>query len=70
MRKAVLLSFLLLSLCLKAQSVKQSIHGKVLDPQGSFVVHADITLRNTLSGAAQTTQTGNDGEYSFSGIAI
>lgn len=67
MRKLVLVFLWFSALSALAQN-SATISGRVLDPHGHAVVHADVTLRNALSGAAQTAQTTREGGYSFSGI--
>lgn len=46
-----------------------AVMGYVLDPQGQVVPHAEITLRNVLSGAAVTVYSKEDGTYSFTRLA-
>ncbi len=41
----------------------------MLDPQNNALAHAEVTLRSTLSGAAHTVETTDDGKYSFTGVA-
>ena len=45
------------------------IEGRISDAAGLPVAHAAVTLRNTLTGAGSQQETGNAGEYSFSGLA-
>lgn len=68
MRKAVFL-VLLLPFLANAQDASQHIDGHVLDPKGSAVPHATVTLRNGLNGTAQRTETTDIGEYTFNGVA-
>ncbi|NYF80331.1 TonB-dependent receptor [Granulicella arctica] len=69
MRKTVLAFVLwMISSSLWAQN-SSGIHGHILDQQGNAVPHAEVTLRNTLSGKALITQTNNSGTYSFTDVA-
>jgi len=58
----------LLPILVHAEGVQTSIAGQVFDPSGKAVVHAAVTLRSSLSGAAEQTETDASGEYSFSGV--
>jgi outer membrane receptor for ferrienterochelin and colicins len=69
MRKVLLALFLFVCISAQAQNNNSNVGGRVLDPQGNVVLHADLTLRNTLSGSAQTAQTQADGEYAFRDVA-
>ncbi len=64
MRRAALALVLLTCTYLQAQG-NNSIVGRILDPHGNAIPHADVTLRNTLTGAAEKTQTMDNGTYSF-----
>jgi outer membrane receptor for ferrienterochelin and colicins len=68
MRNAVCL-VLLLPFFANAQNASQHVAGRVLDPQGSAIPHATVTLRNALNGTAQVTETTDIGEYTFNAIA-
>ena len=70
MQKTAALAFVLFmtSVSLWAQN-SSGIRGHVLDPQDKAIPHAEVTLRNTLSGVAQTAQTDDNGTYSFSDVA-
>lgn len=65
MRNTVLTCILLLCIPLHAQTNGKGVAGRVLDPKGKAIAHAEITLRNTLSGVAQNAETTEDGRYSF-----
>src|SRR5579862_9906389 len=54
---------LLLSSLVAAQSFRGSIRGKVLDPAGSVISGAKITVKNNATGLNRTTATGDDGGY-------
>ncbi|HEY0263815.1 MAG TPA: TonB-dependent receptor [Granulicella sp.] len=58
-----------MSASLWAQNGSRSVEGHIFDPQGKAIVHAEVTLRSTLSGAAQRTQTTDGGSYVFGKIA-
>jgi hypothetical protein len=47
-----------------------SIQGHVTDPQGSVVIHAAVTLASSEDRSIQQTLTGNEGQFSFTGIAV
>jgi outer membrane receptor for ferrienterochelin and colicins len=68
MRNAVFL-VLFMPFLANAQSASPHVDGHVLDPRGSAIPHAAVTLRNTLSGAAQQTETSDNGEYIFRAVA-
>jgi len=68
MRKAVAF-VLLLPFLANAQNASQQIDGHVLDPQGSAIPHATVTLRNALNGTAQQTEATDSGEYTFNAVA-
>jgi outer membrane receptor protein involved in Fe transport len=46
-----------------AQSFRGSIRGKVLDPGGSLIAGAKITVKNDATGLSRETQSGPDGGY-------
>ena len=46
-----------------------SIQGHVTDPQGNVVIHAAVTLASSENKIVQRTLTGNEGLFSFIGIA-
>jgi hypothetical protein len=45
------------------------LSGRVADQAGSVIPNADVVLRNTATGAVQSTRTDSNGNYSFSGVA-
>jgi len=49
--------------------VPGSIHGTVVDPNGTAVAGARVKLAQQGQSANQETQTGDDGQYSFANIA-
>ncbi len=69
MRKTVLALTLLGCTSLWSQDGGRHVSGRVLDPRGNAVAHAELTLRNTLSGAAQKTQSNDSGSYSFAEVS-
>ncbi|MBV8478520.1 MAG: TonB-dependent receptor [Acidobacteria bacterium] len=46
-----------------AQSFRGSIRGKILDPTGSLIAGAKITVKNEATGLSRETQSGADGGY-------
>ena len=69
MRKTLSALVLLSCSSLWAQGAGKDVAGRVFDPQGNAVSHAEVTLRNTLTGAAQKVLTTDDGRYSFAGVS-
>ncbi len=49
----------------QANAVDAAVNGYVLDPSKSAVTHAHITLTNTKTGIAQSTETDDQGYYRF-----
>jgi outer membrane receptor for ferrienterochelin and colicins len=60
---------LFIPFALIAQGPNTPVEGKILDPQGAAVVHAELILRNTLSGIARSTRTNDSGQYVFTNVA-
>ena len=69
MRKTLSALVLLTCSSLWAQGAGKDVAGRVLDRQGNVMSHAEVTLRNTLTGAAQKMLTTDDGRYSFAGVS-
>jgi Carboxypeptidase regulatory-like domain len=46
-----------------------SIQGHVADPQGNAVLHAPVSLTTSEDKNVQQRLTGNEGQFSFSGVA-
>jgi hypothetical protein len=46
-----------------------SIQGHVADPQGNAVLHAPVSLTNSEDKNVQQSLTGNEGQFSFRGVA-
>lgn len=46
-----------------------SLQGRVTDPSGAIVSNAQVTVRNTSTGATQNTSTDSQGMYRFYGVA-
>ena len=67
MRKAVLF-VLCLPLIANAQNASQHLDGRVLDPQGSAIPHASVTLRNALNGTSRQVETTDGGGYTFNSV--
>ena len=72
LRKAILFLFLFLlsRLSVFAQVDTGAIVGTILDGQQQRVVNATIRLQQIDTGIERTTQSGNDGSFSFSPLAI
>jgi outer membrane receptor for ferrienterochelin and colicins len=68
MRKAALAFVLLTCATLQAQNGRK-VEGHVLDQQGKAIVNADVTLRNTLTGAATKAGSSPEGAYSFEEVS-
>jgi hypothetical protein len=49
-----------------AQNESGTITGVVTDPSGAIVPHATVTIVDLGTNTTRTTQTGNNGEYTFS----
>jgi outer membrane receptor protein involved in Fe transport len=66
------LTAIILSCCtlpqLHAQTSYGSVVGNVTDSTGASIVGATVTLTNISTGTKRTSQTGNDGTYSFAYI--
>ena len=63
-------SLLLLSAAAHAQSYSGSIRGTVIDPSGSAIVGASVTLRNIGSNATSQTTTTDIGAFSFPNVNV
>ena len=61
----VVLSLVLLSGTVPAQSGTSSVSGSVLDPEGKAVAGATITLTSIETNAARTTTSGESGSFLF-----
>ena len=64
---SLLLCLLLLSIAVLAQA-GGTIAGKVSDPNKAVIPNATVILRNTATNTEQTSQTGEDGSFSFSRV--
>src|ERR1035441_3725072 len=51
-----------------AQNESGTITGVVTDPSGAIVAHANVTIVDLGTNTTRTTQTGNNGEYTFSSL--
>lgn len=51
-------------------TVGQGISGSVVDPTGAAISGAEVTVLNTDTGVAATTQTGDNGFFRFPGLVI
>lgn len=69
-----LLTFALLTLAARmtfpvmAQNPTGSIRGVVKDQQGAVILNASVTVTNTATGAARSTNTGGDGIYAVENL--
>src|ERR1700753_2094567 len=68
MRKSVFPVLFLALFTPLVATASQLLAGHVLDPHGAAVAHAAVTLRNTLSGAAQEQETSDSGAYMFASV--
>lgn len=65
--KSVLL-ILLISTLAYAQSFQGSLRGRILDPGGSAVLSARLTLTDEATSVSRSTVTNEAGEYTFSAV--
>src|SRR5436853_7829731 len=66
MRARILLVFVLLAaVSLSAQTFRGTILGTVTDPSGAVVAGAKVSVKNTGTGLARSTETSGDGSYSL-----
>ena len=67
MKKILLVTIALLALASAtlAQSTSGNIRGQIVDPKGSVVAGASVTLRNKATGAERTAVSNADGNYAF-----
>jgi len=61
----LVVSVLLFSTLLGAQTATSSLRGAITDPKGAVVQGATLTLNNPATGYMRTTKSGNDGAYQF-----
>lgn len=47
-----------------------TLHGRVLDPDGRPIMHAQVTLTNTATGSERQMQTTSSGSFQFGGLPI
>ncbi len=67
---AVILTVLLMSSLLVAQSFRGSIRGQVIDPSGKLIVGAKVTAKNAATGLVRDTTTGDDGAYVLAELPV
>src|SRR5579862_96393 len=65
-----LVFILLAALSLSAQTFRGTILGTVTDPSGAVVPGAKVTVKNTGTGLARSTETSADGSYSSPELPI
>ncbi|HYN24666.1 MAG TPA: carboxypeptidase regulatory-like domain-containing protein, partial [Pyrinomonadaceae bacterium] len=51
-----------------AQVTTGNLHGTVIDPNGAAVPSAKVTLTNKATNTASTTQTSDEGRFTFNGL--
>lgn len=69
MRRSLLALTLLACAAAQAQDTNKNVEGRVLDSQGRHIPNADVVLRNILTGVAQSTQTTDEGTFTFMEIS-
>ena len=52
----------------QAQVTTGNLHGTVIDPNGAAVPSAKVTLTNKATNTSSTTQTSEEGRFSFTGL--
>jgi len=57
-----------LTLVVTAQSTRETIQGRVIDPRGEALPGAAVTLRDFETGLERTVTSGADGGFSFTGL--
>src|SRR5713101_1185952 len=64
----------LLALCapstLQAQVITAAVRGTVMDPSGSVIAGAEVTISNVDTGFSRSMKSGNDGEYNFPDLPL
>jgi hypothetical protein len=58
------------ALCLAQTPDTATLNGHVVDPGQAAVEDVHVTIRNTLSGLTRTTQTNQNGNFSFRGLPV
>jgi outer membrane receptor protein involved in Fe transport len=66
----VILSVLLMSGLLLAQSFRGSIRGQIVDPSGGVIVGAKVTAKSPATGLVRDTITGPDGAYVLAELPV
>ncbi len=65
---------LLLALCapstLQAQVITAAVRGTVMDPSGSVIAGAEVTISNVDTGFSRSMKSGSDGEYNFPDLPL
>ena len=51
-----------------AQVTTGNLHGTVIDPNGAAVPSAKVTLTNKATNTSSTTQTSDEGRFTFNGL--
>jgi Carboxypeptidase regulatory-like domain/TonB-dependent Receptor Plug Domain/TonB dependent receptor len=68
--RTILLFILLAAVSLSAQTFRGTILGTVTDPSGAVVAGAKVTVKNTGTGLARSTETSADGSYALPELPI
>jgi Carboxypeptidase regulatory-like domain len=63
------LAFLIAASAALGQVNAVDLAGTITDPQNAVVAGAKVTIRNLATNATRTVQSGNDGRYTFVGMA-
>ncbi len=66
----VVLTVLLMSSLLAAQSFRGSIRGQVVDPHGDVLAAAKVTAKSATTGLVRDTITGTDGAYVLAELPV
>ena len=65
-----LLLMLAASSAVQAQVVTASVRGTVMDPSGSVIAGAEVTILNADTGFSRSVKSGSDGEYNFTDLPL
>src|SRR5216683_1730287 len=55
---------------LQAQVITASVRGTVMDPSGSVIAGAEVTISNVDTGFSRSAKSGSDGEYNFPDLPL
>ncbi|MBV8050134.1 MAG: carboxypeptidase regulatory-like domain-containing protein, partial [Acidobacteriaceae bacterium] len=68
--RVILVTIVLMTTALRAQTFRGTILGTVTDPSGAVVPGAKVTIKNVNTGLERTTQTSADGSYAVTELPI